>query len=132
GMRQRRGGRILCINSIGGVIVQRNTSAYCVGKAAQLRLVEHIDAENRDVGVRAFALQPGIIITQMARETIGRVDAQRWAPEMVSALKALEASPHATGDLGRCTAVCVAIASGLYDELAGRYLDAKDMEPRDG
>lgn len=126
GMRQRRRGRILCINSIGGVIVQNNTSAYCAGKAAQLRLVEHIDSENRSLGIRAFALQPGIIITAMARETMARADAQRWAPEMISALKALEASPQATADLDRCTAACLAIASGRYDALAGRYLDAKD------
>ena len=125
-MQQHRRGRILCINSIGGIIVQRNTSAYCVGKAAQLRLVEHIDAENREIGIRAFALQPGIIVTPMAKETIGRADAQRWAPEMVAGLKALEASALATADLDRCTAVCVGIAAGRYDALAGRYLDAKD------
>ena len=126
GMRQRRCGRILCINSIGAVIVQNHTSAYCVGKAAQLRLVEHIDSENRSAGVRAFALQPGIILTAMARETIGRPDAQRWVPEMVAALKGLEGAPHATSDLDRCASLCVAIATGQYDRLAGRYLDAKD------
>ncbi len=126
GMQQRRQGRFLCINSMASTSVQENISAYCVGKAAQLRLVEHIDAENRGVGIRAFALQPGIIITEMARETIGRADAQRWAPEMVEHLKALDGTPQGTSDLDRCTTACVAIASGQYDRLGGRYLDIND------
>ena len=126
GMQQRNRGRILCINSIGSVTIQNNTSAYCVGKAAQLRLIEHIDSENRAAGIRAFALQPGIIMTAMARETIGRADAQRWVPEMIAYLKALEGMPQHASDLDRCTAACVAIAAGRYDALAGRFLDAKD------
>ena len=126
GMQQRKRGRILCINSTGSVTIQNNTSAYCVGKAAQLRLVEHIDSENRAGGIRAFALQPGIIMTAMARETIGRADAQRWVPEMIAYLKALEGMSRHASDLERCTEICVAIAAGRYDALAGRFLDAKD------
>jgi len=62
-MRARAAGRIINISSRGGVEVAPMLSAYCVAKAAQIRMTEHVDAEGRAHGIRAFAIQPGTIIT---------------------------------------------------------------------
>jgi NAD(P)-dependent dehydrogenase (short-subunit alcohol dehydrogenase family) len=126
GMTARGSGRILNINATAAVVVAPYMSAYCVGKAAQLRLTEIIDAETRGRGVRAFALQPGLVMTALAEETAGRSDARKWIPGMVARLAAMRGTPEGTRDLEICAAVCVRICSGDYDALAGRYLDVKN------
>jgi NAD(P)-dependent dehydrogenase (short-subunit alcohol dehydrogenase family) len=125
-MATRGAGRILNINATAAVVVAPYMSAYCVGKAAQLRLTEIMDAEARGRGVRAFALQPGLVITALAEETAARPDAQKWIPGMVARLAALRGTPEGTRDLDRCAEVCVGIGAGQYDALAGRYLDVKN------
>jgi NAD(P)-dependent dehydrogenase (short-subunit alcohol dehydrogenase family) len=124
-MLARGSGRILNINATAAVVVAPYMSAYCVGKAAQLRLTEIMDAEVRSRGVRVFALQPGLVMTALAEETAGRPDARQWIPGMVARLTALRGTPEATRDLEICADVCVRIASGQYDALAGRFLDIK-------
>jgi NAD(P)-dependent dehydrogenase (short-subunit alcohol dehydrogenase family) len=126
GMTARGSGRILNINATAAVVVAPYMSAYCVGKAAQLRLTEIIDAEARGRGVRAFALQPGLVMTALAEETAGRSDARKWIPGMVTRLTALRGTPEGTRDLEICAALSVRICSGQYDALAGRYLDIKN------
>ncbi len=121
-MRERGGGRIINIASRGGIEVTANLSAYCVGKASQIRLTEHIDAEGREYGIHAFAIEPGTVYTDMARSTIEDPEAQRWVPWMPEALKEIAREDPAAG-FARCNRFCVALASGRYDELSGRYLD---------
>jgi NAD(P)-dependent dehydrogenase (short-subunit alcohol dehydrogenase family) len=125
-MMARQSGRILNINATAAVVVAPYMSAYCVGKAAQLRLTEIMDAEARGAGVRVFALQPGLSVTALAEETAARSDAQKWIPGLVSRLNALRGTPEGTRDLEVCAALCVRICSGEFDALAGRYLDVKN------
>ena len=122
GMRARQSGRIINICSRGGVEIAAGLSAYCVAKAAQIRLTEHVDAENRAHGIRAFAIQPGTIITDMAHESMADPEAQKWTPFLVAGLKSLLHEDPAAG-LRRAGELAVALASGRYDMLAGRYLD---------
>jgi len=121
-MLEHGGGRIINIASRGGIEVTPYLSAYCVGKASQIRLTEHIDAEGRDQGVRAFAIEPGTVYTDMARRTIDDPEAQRWVPWMPEALKEIGKEDAAAG-FARCNRMVTALASGRYDALAGRYLD---------
>ncbi len=125
-MMARGSGRILNINATAAVVVAPYMSAYCVGKAAQLRLTEIMDAETRGHGVRVFALQPGLVITALAEETAARADARKWIPGMVARLEAMRGTPEGTRDLDTCAEVCVRIGAGQYDALAGRYLDVKN------
>jgi NAD(P)-dependent dehydrogenase (short-subunit alcohol dehydrogenase family) len=122
GMRARGSGRIINVCSRGGVEIAPGLSAYCVAKSAQIRLTEHVDAENREHGIRAFAIQPGTIITDMAHESMADPGAQKWTPFLVEGLRSLLHEDPAAG-LQRVGEFVEALASGRYDTLAGRYLD---------
>jgi NAD(P)-dependent dehydrogenase (short-subunit alcohol dehydrogenase family) len=126
GMKIRRSGRVLNINATAAVVIATHMSAYCVGKAAQLRFTQILDAESRPQGVRAFALQPGMAVTALAEQTALRLDARKWVPAMVGRIAQLRDTPEGTRDLERCAEICTRIASGEFDSLSGRYLDIKD------
>jgi NAD(P)-dependent dehydrogenase (short-subunit alcohol dehydrogenase family) len=126
GMKARGSGRILNINATAAVVIATHMSAYCVGKAAQLRFTQILDAESRPQGVRAFALQPGMAVTALAEQTAVRLDARKWVPAMVGRIAQLRDTPEGTRDLQRCAQICTRIALGEFDPLSGRYLDIKD------
>ena len=129
GMRKRGGGRIINISATASVVVAPNLSAYCVGKHAQNRLTEHIDAEGKADGIRAFSLQPGMAVTALAEQTAASAEAQHWLPNMTRRINSLRGTEEGVRDLAICAEVCVKLASGRYDRLAGRYLDiAFDLE----
>jgi NAD(P)-dependent dehydrogenase (short-subunit alcohol dehydrogenase family) len=129
-MREHRAGRIVNIVSSAGVQPVPHLSAYAVSKNTLVRLTETVDLELRPHGVRAFALHPGTITTDMARLTIDSPEAQRWVPEGVAMLKGRTPEDSAK-DLARCCEVVVALAAGQYDALGGRYLDLWwDLEAR--
>jgi NAD(P)-dependent dehydrogenase (short-subunit alcohol dehydrogenase family) len=128
GMRARGGGRIINIASRAGLQPIPNMSAYAVAKCSTIRLIEQVDLEERQNNVRAFALQPGTILTDMAHETMASPDAQRYIPEGIAMLRGLTPASSAA-DLQRTCNVVASLASGTYDALAGRYLDiAWDLE----
>jgi len=77
GMRARSGGgRIINIVSSAGLHPVPGLSAYAVGKCTAIRLTESVDLEERNNGIRVFALQPGTIITDMAHGNINSPEAQ--------------------------------------------------------
>ena len=131
GMKDAGGGRIINIVSSAATIPIAHLSAYAVGKAAATRLTETVDLEHRAAGVRAFALHPGTIITDMARDTIASLEAERWIPDGISMLTSRSAADSAA-DLARCIATVGALASGRHDQLGGRYLDVNwDLDTHD-
>lgn len=124
-MRESKSGCIVNIASRGGIVVGPNLSAYCVAKATAIRLTEHVDAEAKADGVRAFVVQPGTILTDMARASISDPDAQKWVPFLVDDLKAILDQDPAP-QLERLGRQVVALATGKYDGLAGAYLDLEE------
>lgn len=123
-MIERRRGRIINISAVGGRKVAPNLSAYCVGKAAQIRLTELLAAEVGQHGLSVFAIDPGFVITALAKQTMDSADAQRWLPDMVERLQGRR--KEGDGDLARCQQRCVDLASGRYDELSGQYMELDD------
>jgi NAD(P)-dependent dehydrogenase (short-subunit alcohol dehydrogenase family) len=126
GMRARGAGRIVNIASKGGIMIAPNLSSYCVAKATVIRLTEHVDAEAKGDGVRAFVVQPGTIVTDMARDSIADREARRWAPFLVEELERMigqDPSP----ELARLGAQLVELAAGRHDTLAGAYLDLEEL-----
>lgn len=121
-MRMRGAGRILNIASQAGTFVAPFASAYAVAKASLIRLTEHIDAEQKDGGVRAFAIQPGTILTAMSQETIASPQARALVAPLVSLLEATTPEDSASG-MARLQRFAVALAAGEHDALAGRYVD---------
>lgn len=125
-MIQKRAGRIINVASLGGTRVEPNLSAYCVGKSSEIRLTEQVAAEVKQFGISAFAIEPGTVFTDMAQSTINDPSAQRWMPGMVEFLKNVTGKEDPAAGLARCANMCLALASGRYDALTGRYLTPED------
>jgi NAD(P)-dependent dehydrogenase (short-subunit alcohol dehydrogenase family) len=129
-MRDRQQGCIINIASRGGVEITPNMSAYGVGKATEIRLTEHVAAEWRDCGIVAFAIEPGTVITAMGQATLDNPDAHRWIPGGIAYLKSVQEAQKDPGVreavFRRCGDMVVALASGKYNALSGRYLDPQD------
>jgi NAD(P)-dependent dehydrogenase (short-subunit alcohol dehydrogenase family) len=124
-----RAGRFILISAIASRIIARNLSAYCVGKAAQVRLVQQAAHESREHNVSVFAMDPGFVFTALADQTMNSPDAQRWLPGMVQRLRERRGSPEDSRDLARCAQRCVDLASGRYDALSGSYFELDDDLP---
>lgn len=116
------GGRIVNICSQAGTFVTPNYSSYSVAKCALIRLSEHVDAEQRAMDVRAFPIQPGTILTELAEGALASTEARRWAPPLVDLLSTItpETNDRATR---RVQEAVSRIARGLWDDRAGAYLD---------
>lgn len=126
GMIDRRAGRIINISSPRCHMLTPSLSAYSLGKTAQNRLAELVANEVKESGVTAFALDPGSIMTEMADETMGDPDAQRWVPKMVERLNQMKGKVGPLEGMEWCTNRCLGFASGRYDALSGRYIDRTD------
>lgn len=126
GMIARGRGRIICISAIASRMVAPNLSAYCTGKIALNRLVAQAAAELRDTGVSVFAIDPGFVFTQLARETMESAEAQRHLGGMVERLRKAQDDPAAQDDLARCAQRSLDLASGRYDALSGHYYELSD------
>jgi NADP-dependent 3-hydroxy acid dehydrogenase YdfG len=126
GMTERRAGRVIIVSAKASRLVAPNLSAYCVGKIAQTRIVEEVAVETRDLGIAAFAIDPGFVFTELAAQTVNSPDAQKWLPGMVARVREKRADPNAEADLALCAQRCVDLASGRYDRLSGRYFEMSD------
>jgi NAD(P)-dependent dehydrogenase (short-subunit alcohol dehydrogenase family) len=123
GMLAKGGGRIVNVASRAAIMFQPGLSAYVVGKSSQVKFTEHLDAETRDKGVRAFAIQPGDAPTDFAHATIGDPGAQQHLPGMLEILGKWVNEVDPEPVLAKCAARIVEIAQGRWDRIAGQYLD---------
>jgi NAD(P)-dependent dehydrogenase (short-subunit alcohol dehydrogenase family) len=130
GMRERGKGHIVNIASLGGRVVEPNMSAYAVGKASEIRLTEHVAAENKDNGIAVFAIEPGTVITSMGESALANPDAHRWIPGGIAFLTAVQEAQRdpavREAVFRRCCDMVVGLLSGRYDALSGRYLEPQD------
>lgn len=126
GMVARGRGRVVCVSAKAARIVAPHLSAYCTGKIAQNRLVAEAAVELAGTGVSAFAIDPGFVPTQLARDTMEDPAAQQYLGGMVERLKERFDDPGATADLARCAQRVLDLASGRYDELSGGYYELPD------
>ncbi len=130
GMRERRKGHIVNIASLGGKEVTANMSAYCVGKATEIRLTEHVALENKDYGIGVFAIEPGTAITSMGASTLANPEAHKWIPGGIAFLTAVQEAQQdpavRDGVFNRCCDMVTGLLSGRYDALSGSYLEPQD------
>lgn len=126
GMVERGRGRVICVSAKAARLVAPHLSAYCTGKIAQNRLVAEAAVELVGTGVKAFAIDPGFVPTQLARDTMEDAAAQKYLGGMVERLKERIDDPSAQDDLARCAQRCLDLASGDYDELSGGYYELPD------
>ena len=126
GMVARDRGRVICVSAKAARIVAPYMSAYCTGKIAQNRVVAEAAAELVDSKVAVFAIDPGFVFTELARETLDDAAAQTYLAGMMDRLREKQTDPSAQDDLERCAARVLDLASGRYDELSGGYFELPD------
>jgi NAD(P)-dependent dehydrogenase (short-subunit alcohol dehydrogenase family) len=126
GMIERGRGHAVCVSAKAARIVAPNLSAYCTGKIAQNRIVAEAATELRGTGVAVFAIDPGFVPTQLARDTMDDPAAQKHLAGMVERLREREGDPAAQADLARCAERVLALVSGRYDALSGNYYELDD------
>ena len=124
GMIERQRGRIINVASGAGLSPIANGHAYCISKAALLRLTECVSAETQAHGISTFVINPGSVGTAMTHYLI-ESDAGRtyipWYRELILA------GGDVSADLS--ASLVTVLASGKADKLSGRYLDiADDLE----
>lgn len=126
GMITRGRGRVICVSAKAARIVAPYMSAYCTGKIAQNRIVAEAAAELAGTPVATFAIDPGFVFTDLARQTLEDEAAQTYLGGMMGRLKEKQRDPSAQDDLERCAKRVLDLASGRYDALSGGYFELTD------
>ncbi|KRE60977.1 SDR family oxidoreductase [Nostocoides sp. Soil756] len=106
GMVARGRGRLVNLASGMGTRAEPEYSAYSVGKAAQIRLTECLEASLEGSGVHAFNIAPGLVRTEMTAGMPRWDGHTNWTP------------PERVAEL------VLAVAGGGLDAWAGRFLRA--------
>lgn len=108
GMIERGGGRIVITGSGASYLPGSTSGAYSASKAAVGRFGEVLAKQVEEHGVKVFVISPGLVKTEMT----GRFpDDAPWTPP--------ECAPN----------LVLALASGRFDALSGRYLHAEHDPP---
>ena len=116
-MKARGSGRI--VNVISGLAhrPQPGLGAYCASKAGLLQLTRVIDAETKDSGVRAFAIEPGLVRTDMT-ESLQSLEPSGVRASVIGMLNQLEADPGFVQPDESAQLIRL-VATGQADDLAG-------------
>jgi NAD(P)-dependent dehydrogenase (short-subunit alcohol dehydrogenase family) len=125
GMLARQQGRIINLVSAAGLRALPTTSAYCVSKAAVIRLTESLALETGDQGIRVFAMHPGTVRTPMSDYAVESDEVKRRAPFVQQWYQQLYLDGHDT-PIERSVELMLTLASGKADALSGRYIDIDD------
>ncbi len=118
-------GRAVIVSAKASHLTAPSMSAYITGKTAQVRIVNVAAAEAKGSGVALFSIDPGFVVTDLARETMTSPEAKIYLSGMVERLG--EASTRDfSDDLAACGQRVVDLMSGRYDALTGRYFEMHD------
>jgi NAD(P)-dependent dehydrogenase (short-subunit alcohol dehydrogenase family) len=109
-MRERGCGHIINMNSLQGSDPAGSPLPYGVSKAALMRLTDGLADQLTGTGVVVVDLSPGLVRTAMTagRPDLSSLPERAWAPAEAAAQQA------------------VALASGRYDSLHGKFVRASD------
>ncbi len=108
-MTQQRSGRIVDVGSLVGANPNTGAAPYSVSKAALFRWNSCLAEAAKEFGVSVFIISPGLVATDMTDiPQFADVPEDQWVP--------IEKS----GEL------VVALASGVADKLAGRFIHVLD------
>jgi len=86
-MRETGGGRIVAIGSRAALEPGAGVGAYSASKAAMVSLMRTIALENKDRGITANVILPGIMDTPANRQAMPNADVSKWVqPANVASL----------------------------------------------
>lgn len=125
GMITRGQGRIINLASAAGLRAVETGAAYCVSKAALIRLSETIALEATKHGVATFAIHPGTVRTPMNIRFMESAEMRRRSPEVAAWFEQLFAEGADT-PIERAVQLVLALASGKADALSGCFLSVDD------
>lgn len=117
GMIARGQGRIINVASTSGTGPRPGLTATSVAKTAQIRFSEGLAEETMNLGVKVLTIHPGLVKTALVESYLQSPELNRWAPGLDQA----DFLPPALAG-----ALCVRIARGEADTLAGRFLRFSD------
>jgi len=120
-MLKRGRGRI--VNLVGGGTGNSfpHGSGYASSKAAIMRFTECLNDTTIEGGVRAFAVDPGLVRTSMTELQLNTPEGQAWLPGIQQLFdEGINVPPT------RAATLIAEIAAGRFDPLAGRLLRGVD------
>jgi NAD(P)-dependent dehydrogenase (short-subunit alcohol dehydrogenase family) len=120
-MRTRGHGRIINVASLGGIGAIAGVSAYCVSKAALIRLTEVMAIELRDAGVTVLAYHPGTVRTPMNEHLLSLPQTVHFIPWFTQMFEEGRDVPP-----DQSARTLVALASGAGDALSGCMINVDD------
>jgi len=84
-LRSAGGGALVFVSSRAALAGRKERGAYAVSKAGLITLAETISEENREDGIRANAILPGVLDTEDNRRAMPDADHARWtSPEEIA------------------------------------------------
>jgi NAD(P)-dependent dehydrogenase (short-subunit alcohol dehydrogenase family) len=125
GMIARTRGRIINIASGAGLQPVETGSAYCVSKAALIRLNEATALETAKHGIATFAVDPGTVRTPMNLRFMASPEMQQRSPDVVAWFQQLFAEGGDT-PIEQSVQLVVALATGKADVLSGCFVRVSD------
>ena len=116
-MTRRGRGCVVVLGSGIGTSGMPYASAYSTSKAAVLRLVESVGEELAGTGVSVFVISPGLVATDMTE----------FPEEFLAHYPDWRGLAARTGvPAQRAADLVLALASGRYDALSGRFVHVRD------
>lgn len=120
-MVQRKQGRIINIASGAALGPVAYGHAYCVTKAALLRLTECIAADMGEFGIKVFAMDPGTVRVGITEYLLESEEGKKYAPWFGEFVANGGAVP-----IELCMKLVTLLASGRADHLSGRFVRVTD------
>jgi len=121
GMIARRYGTIINLSGGRATCPSPAISAYISAKTAVVRFTECLAAEAREYGIRAYAMGPGLVVTQLTENLMNTAAGQKWQPSVKARVAAGEnVPPERSAEL----ALFLAAHAGI--ELSGRLIEVYD------
>ncbi len=124
-MIERSQGRIINVASNAGLFSVPKGSAYCVSKAALIRLTESTAIETESYGIKVFAIHPGTVRTPMNDYLHQSAEVKVHAPEIQQYFQQLYEDNEDT-PIEQSVKLILQLASGQVDALSGCYIDVND------
>jgi NAD(P)-dependent dehydrogenase (short-subunit alcohol dehydrogenase family) len=85
-MRSRQSGHIINISSESGLEHYQRDGTYGIAKHALNALGEYIQRENQELGIRVDTICPGMVVTEMTRDTPGLDHSKCLYPDDIAEL----------------------------------------------